>query len=85
VVQAADPGDRALDTEAEAGVWHRAIAPQIQEPLERCSRQLMVRERSLERLQVILALAAADDFAVAFRGEDVDTAGHLRVVRSRFM
>ena len=49
---------------------HRAVAAEV--PLEWCERQVVCEDFILERLEIILALSAADDLAVSFRCEHVD-------------
>src|SRR6266568_3014910 len=62
---AADPRDRALDAEPESGVHERAVLPQIQIPRVRLFRQLLGTNAREQLVVVVLALAAADDFAVS--------------------
>ena len=75
-------GDGALDAEAEAGVRERAVAAQVEVPLERLARQLVLaRSRASSVREVVLALAAADDLAVALGREHVHVEREPRVVR----
>src|SRR5262249_49680158 len=61
VVQPADPLDGALEPEPEARVRHAPVAAQVEVPLERLLRELVLFDRRLERREIVLALAAADD------------------------
>src|SRR5215469_2351831 len=65
VMQAAEPGDATLDAHAESGVRHGPEAPQVEVPRERLARQRVLGDARLEDLEVVLALATADDLAVA--------------------
>ena len=70
--RAADPGDDALDAHAEAAVRHGAVAAQVEVPLERLLRQVVLLDPLQQQIVVVEALAAADDLAVAFGREHVD-------------
>src|SRR3954465_14216714 len=50
VLETTDPGDGPLDAHAEAGVRYRAIAAQIQIPLEGVDRQMVIFDALLEQL-----------------------------------
>src|SRR5271165_490732 len=65
------PRDRALDAQAESGVGESSITADVQVPLESRTRQFVRFEGGFQRGQVVLSLAAADDFAVPLRREDV--------------
>ena len=74
--------DHALDAHAEAAVRHRAVAAQVEVPLERLLRQLVLLDALQQQVEIVEALAAADDLAVAFGREHVDAqrlVGLLRV------
>ena len=77
MVEAADPGHDALDAHAEAGVRHAAEAAQVEIPLERFARQLVLLDALQQQVVVLEALAAADDFAVAFGRQDVARTSRL--------
>src|SRR5262249_18362078 len=79
VVEPADPCDEAFDPHAEAGVRHRAVAAEVEVPLEGFARQLMLGDLSLERREVVLALSAADDLAVSLGREHVDAERDARI------
>ena len=81
VVEAADPGHDALDAHAEAGVRDAAEAAQVEVPLERFVRQLVLLDALQQQVVVVEALAAADDLAVAFGREDVDRERRPRAAR----
>jgi hypothetical protein len=66
-------------------VRHGAEATQIEVPVERLARQLVLGDARFEPGQVVLALAAADDLAVAFGREHVDAEREPRVGRIAFM
>src|ERR1035437_7579539 len=82
-VQAADPGDDALDAHAEAAGGDRAVAAQVEVPLEGFFGQLVLIDACVEQLETGDALRASDNFAVAFRGEDIDAKGVAGVERIR--
>src|ERR1700678_535714 len=75
VVQAADPGYDSLDAHAEAGVGDTAVLAQVEIPLEGVEREVVLFDAGLEEIVGVDALGAADDFAIAFGGEDVDAEG----------
>src|SRR5919112_1370181 len=77
VLYAAHPRDAALDSHAEAGVRDAPVAPQIQVPLERVARQLVLFELRFEEFERGGALAAAYDLAVALGREHVDAERQL--------
>ena len=82
VVQAAQPGDSAFQAQAEAGVGDAAVAAQVDEPAEDLGGQAVGLDGLLEGGEVVLALAAADDLAIAFRRDHVDAQGQLGVLGS---
>src|SRR5579884_3566524 len=69
--EAAHPCDKALHAHAEAAVRNSAEAAQVEIPLERLARQVMFFQALLEKREIVNALAAPDDFAVAFRSDHV--------------
>src|SRR5256885_1380872 len=71
VWDAADPRDRTLDAEPEARVHERPVLPEIQVPAVRLLGQLVLADAREQLVVVVLALAAADDLAVAFRRQHV--------------
>src|SRR5690349_7622242 len=71
MIEAADPRDDAFDPHAEAGVRDAAEPPEIEVPLERFLRKLVLLDPLKQQVVVFETLPAADDFAVALRGKDV--------------
>ena len=55
-----------------------AVAAQVEVPLVGLARQVVLVEPLLQQRQVVDALAAADDLAVALGREQVDGERHLR-------
>ena len=72
MLEPADPRDDALDAHAEAAVRDAAEPAQIEVPLERLARELVLLDAAEQQVVVVDALAAADDLAVALGREDVD-------------
>src|SRR5690348_1287226 len=72
VGQTAHPCDATLHAETEAGVGERAVATQIEIPLEGFFRQLVMRDRGFQRLEALFALTTSDDLAVPFWRENID-------------
>src|SRR6185436_6884409 len=72
VFELADPRHDALDAHAEAAMRHGAVAPQIQVPLERFLRQVVLLDALQQQVEIGEPFAAADDLAVPLRREDVD-------------
>ncbi len=72
MLEAADPGDAALDAHAETAVGDATVAAEVEVPLEGGEREVVGFDAGFEEVVVVDALGAADDFAVAFGGEDVD-------------
>jgi hypothetical protein len=72
VLEAADPADAALDAHAESAVRHGAETAKVEIPLERFLRQVVFLDALQQEVEVVEALAAADDLAVAFRRQDID-------------
>jgi hypothetical protein len=75
VVEAADPGYDSLDAHAEAGVGDAAVFAQVEIPLEGVEWEAVFFDAGFEEVVGVNALGAADDFAVALGGEDVDAEG----------
>src|SRR5258708_3974788 len=71
MLQAADPRDDALDTHAEAGMRHAAVLAQIQVPLERFSGKFVFGDTAHQQVEIVNALASADDLAVTFRRDHI--------------
>ena len=75
MVEAADPGHRALDAHAEAAVRDRAVAAEVEVPLEGFEREVVVEDALAEEVVGVDALRASDDLAVALGGQDVYAEG----------
>ena len=69
--QLAHPRHGALEAHAEAGVGDAAVLADVQVPLVVGPGELVVLDLVQEVLQIAGALAAADDLAVALRGQQV--------------
>src|SRR5205823_5462551 len=63
----ANPRNRTFYTETEAGVHERPVLTQIQIPRIRLFRQSLGTNARQQLLVIVLALAAADDLAIALR------------------
>src|SRR5690349_8555129 len=61
VLEAADPGDGALETEAKAGVDEGAVAAEVEIPVVGIERKPFFLDAPNELVVVVLALRAADD------------------------
>src|SRR5437868_6522529 len=77
VGHAAEPGHQALDAHAEAGVGHRAVAAQVEVPLEGFPWEVVLLDALLYEGQVVDALRATADFAVALGGYEVSAEHHF--------
>src|SRR4030095_16943114 len=66
VLQTADPGDGTFDAHAETGVRDRAVLAQIEVPLERFPRKLMLCETLHEQVIARHTLATAHAPTIAF-------------------
>ena len=80
--EATHPRDAPLHAETEPRVRERAVAPQNEVPLEGFLRQLVVRDRSFQRLEALLALPTSDDLAIPLGSENVDTERKAKGPRS---
>jgi hypothetical protein len=69
MMRAGDPSDASLDAHPEARVRHRAVAPQIEVPVERLDRKILREDFIFQRFVIILTLTAAD--AVTDEGMDL--------------
>src|SRR6266853_5791728 len=58
VLQAAHPGDETLDAHAESGVRNRAVAAEIEIPIEGFGRQIMVLQALQQQIEIVDALAS---------------------------
>src|ERR1700680_2204311 len=73
VFSSANPSHDALEPHAETRMRYAAIAAQVQIPLEGFLRQFLFSQSLDEELIAGDALAAADDLAVAFRSQHVES------------
>ena len=64
-------------------VRHRAVLAQIDVPVERFPRQLVLFDALQQQIVIVNALAAADDFAVAFGREHIHAQRHFGPLRRR--
>src|SRR5437762_1771830 len=81
VRNAANPRDRALDPEPKPRMHKRAVLPQIEIPRVRLLRQPLGANAGEQLVVVVLALAAADDLAVALGREAVVVQHRARIGR----
>src|SRR6266568_9691593 len=72
MLEPADPAHHPFDAHAEPAVRDGAIPTQVEIPLEGFLRQVVLLDSRQPQIQIRDAFAAADDFAVALRGKDVD-------------
>ena len=77
VLQPAHPRDEALDAHAESGVRNGAVLAQVEVPVERFARQIVFVQALQQQIQIVNALPAADDFAVAFGRDEIDAQREL--------
>ncbi len=83
MIEAADPTDDSFDPHTESAVRDAAETAKIEVPVK-CLRWQAVVLDALHQQRVIgNALAAADNLAVAFRRQHIDTQGHLGTRRVR--
>src|SRR5687768_273988 len=78
-----DPGDAAFDAHAEAAMRHRSVASQVEIPLESFLREVMFPDSLTQEIEIVQALASADDLAVPFGRQHVHTQRLLRLFRVR--
>ena len=81
MVGAGDPGDRALDAHAEPAMGDAPVAPQVDVPLVVFQAQPPFENALLQEVGVVNPLASADDFPIAFGGQQVGAQGHFRPLR----
>src|SRR6266404_5460897 len=77
VFGATNPRDRTLEAHSEAGMRHAAVAAQVEIPLEGLFGQVVFAQAFQKQIVIVNALAAADDFAVAFRRDHIESEGEL--------
>src|SRR5690606_19319840 len=71
VADATDPGDRSFEAEAEAAVGDRAVAAQVEVPLEHFLREPVGLDLLFQELEVGSPFATSNDLAVSFGGKHV--------------
>src|SRR5689334_19906767 len=76
--QSTNPGDGTLDTQPETRMWDGSKTPQIEIPGVTFPRDSNLGHALFDQVWIVDALAAACDFAVTFRGQQVNAAAHLR-------
>ncbi len=84
VLQAADPGYGSLDTHTKAGVRDAAVLAEIKIPLECFFGEVVFLDAPHEEIVRGRALRSADDFALAFGGEDIDAQSEFVPLWVRF-
>src|SRR5438034_3385586 len=77
VFQATDPGHGPFNPHAKARVWKGPILPQVQVPIKRFRRKLVLLDPLSEQLETGSALTASDDLTVAFRSQNINAKGQL--------
>src|SRR6185312_16197146 len=81
VFEAANPRHTAFNAHAEAAVRYSAVLAQIDVPVEGFAREAVFVNAPQQQVGIVNALAAADDFAVAFGRQDVDAHRYFGPVR----
>ena len=79
--EAANPRHRALDSHSESGMWNRAVATQIEIPLKRFDREMVLAYPRQQFLVLVNALPAADDFAIPLGRQHIHAQGKIRASR----
>src|SRR5690348_3620862 len=77
VLGSANPCNRALQAQPESRVRHAAVTAQVEIPLKRFLREIILAQSLDQRVVIREALSPSDDFAVAFRGDHVETERQL--------
>src|SRR5687767_11418988 len=78
MLEAADPSNDPLDTHAESAMRHRPEAAQVEIPLERFLREVVILDALQQHVVACESLTAADDLAYTFRREHVDAQREFR-------
>src|SRR5947208_2683832 len=78
VLETANPGNRALDSESKATVGDRAVASEVEIPIVIVAGQVVLVEALFEQGKVVDPLASADDLPIAFRREQIVAECQLR-------
>src|SRR3989344_5781476 len=66
MLQSADPGDGALNANAEAGVRNAAVTPEIEIPLKGLARKPVLFDSLLEESEFVNSLRTPNDLAIPF-------------------
>src|SRR5579859_3740191 len=77
VLQSAHPRDKPFHTHAESTVRHATEFAQIQVPVERLFRQVMLLDPPQQEIVVVNSLSPANHLAIAFRCDYVYTEGQF--------
>ena len=85
MLQSANPRHSALDAHTESRVWNPTELAQVEIPLERLFRQLVLMNALQQQIVGSDTLRAADDFPVTLRREHIHAEGKLRALRSGSM
>src|SRR5260370_18460564 len=83
VHRASDPGYSAFQAQTETRVGNAAVAAQVQIPLERLYRQVILFQSFNKQIIVVDTLAAADNLAIALRSEHVKGECQIGTLRVR--
>src|SRR4051794_4437476 len=83
MLRTAHPSHKSLYTHPKPTVRHSAELAQIEIPLERLARQLMLFQPLQQQIQFVDALPSADDLSVSLGRNDVHTERHFGTVRVR--
>src|SRR5271156_3115190 len=80
VLRSANPSHGAFQAKAKARVRNAAVPAQVEVPLKCFLWQVVLPKALNQRVVVCEALAAADNFAVAFRSDHVETQRKVRTI-----
>src|ERR1700683_853689 len=83
VLRSANPGHGTFQPEPKPRVGHAAVTAQVEIPLKCFLRQVVLAKAFNQRVIVCQALAAADNFAVAFRSDHVEAQRKIRALLIR--
>ena len=83
MAQIADPGHHSFNSHPKTGVRDRPVFAQVQVPLERLDRKVVLLEALHQQIVVMDALPAADDLPVALGRKNIDAQGNFRPLRIR--
>ncbi len=83
MLEAAHPGNKALDAHAKSGVGHGAVAAQIQIPFEVRFRQPVLLQTLPQQFQVVDALPAPNHFAKTLGRDEIRAESNFRTIWCR--